>query len=134
MWRARRIFFPWESQGGWRRFLALAHLGPLLGLLVAVLFLWTLTRREREHSAERRTLVALSRVKSAVVRYVVDHDGACPERLELVQPLTGKPTLPVDGWGRQLRIVCNPSISDQDYVVMSDGPDGYPGGLDRIEY
>jgi hypothetical protein len=134
LWRAQRIFFPWESRGGWRRFLALTHVGPALALVAALLFLGTLVRREREHLAERRTLVALSEVKGAVVRYVVDHDGSCPERLELTLPHLSHTTVPVDGWGRPLRIVCNPSISDQDYIVMSDGPDGYPGGLDRIEY
>jgi general secretion pathway protein G len=135
--RAKSIFFPWESQGGWRRFLAIAHLGPAIILISIVLFVWTVAERERHALAERRTLVALSEVKRAVLRYVVDHNGQCPESLGLVVSQVGhreSGEVPRDGWGHPLRIVCSPSVSDQDYVIMSDGPDGEPGGLDRIEY
>jgi hypothetical protein len=136
--RVRSIFFPWESQGGWRRFLGLAHVGPVVVVISLGLFVAAVARRERSQLAERRTLVALSAVKRAVLRYVVEHDGQCPDRPELLQPegarAPGGTGLPMDGWGRPIRIVCNPSVSDQDYLVMSDGPDGRPGGLDRIEY
>ena len=41
--------------------------------------------------------------------------------------------LPVDAWGRPLRLVC-PGLRDpRGFDVYSDGPDGLPGGLDRIE-
>jgi general secretion pathway protein G len=135
--RTRSIFFPWESQGGWRRFLAITHIGPAAVLIGLVLFVWTVAERERHALAERRTLVGLSRVKRAVLRYVVDHGGQCPASLALVSAgkEPGAPgAVPRDGWGRPFRIVCGPSISDEDYVIMSDGPDGEPGGLDRIEY
>lgn len=129
-----RIFFPWESQGGVRRFFRLARLGPGLVALIVLGFVWVSAARERRASGERQTILALGEVKRAVVRYAVEHEGRCPESLELIAPYLGGASLSRDGWGRPIRIVCNPTVSDQDYIIMSDGPDGYPGGLDRIEY
>ncbi len=38
-----------------------------------------------------------------------------------------------DAWGRPLRLTC-PGRKDPDgYDLMSDGPDGEMGGLDRVE-
>jgi general secretion pathway protein G len=39
---------------------------------------------------------------------------------------------PRDAWERPLRIQC-PGRDRARYDLFSDGPDGLPGGLDRIE-
>lgn len=129
-----RIFFPWESQGGVRRFFRLARLGPGIFALFVLGFVWVATGREQSASGERQTALALGEVKRATVRYVLEHEGRCPESLDLLGPYLHGATAPPDGWGRPIRIVCRPTVSDQDYIIMSDGPDGLPGGLDRIEY
>jgi general secretion pathway protein G len=40
---------------------------------------------------------------------------------------------PSDAWGRPLRLICPSGRPGYEYELMSDGPDGEPGGLDRIE-
>jgi general secretion pathway protein G len=38
-----------------------------------------------------------------------------------------------DAWGRPFRLVCPSRREGVAYDLSSDGPDGEPGGLDRIE-
>jgi general secretion pathway protein G len=40
---------------------------------------------------------------------------------------------PVDAWGRPLRLTCPGRNDPTRYDLMSDGPDGELGGLDRVE-
>lgn len=130
----RRIFFPWEGRGGLRRFLALGRFGPVLAILGFALFVNWIVERERNAAGERLTRVALNFVRPGVDRYLLESEGECPESLEAVRRFLPREELPVDGWGRPLRLVC-PSVREGvSYVLMSDGPDGVPGGLDRIEY
>ena len=39
----------------------------------------------------------------------------------------------VDAWGRPLRLLCPGFANPRGYDLMSDGPDGVLGGLDRVE-
>lgn len=130
----RRIFFPWEGRGGMRRFLAMGRFWPVLLLgIIASLVSWVASR-ERLAAGERQTVASLNQVRPAVERYLLEHDGACPSQLSEVLPFLKLPELPNDAWGRPLRLVC-PSVRPSiDYVLMSDGPDGKAGGLDRIEH
>jgi hypothetical protein len=130
----RHIFFPWEGRGGLRRFFARGRFGPILVVFFFVSFVSLVVARERQASGERRTLVALNVVRPAVERYLLDHDGACPASLTEVLPYLRAPDLPNDAWGQPLRLVCPSGRAGVDYVLMSDGPDGKAGGLDRIEY
>ena len=117
-----------------RRFLARGRFGPILVLVCFVSFVTLTVARERQASGERRTRVALNVVRPAVERYLLDHEGGCPPSLTDVLPYLHKPALPDDAWGQPLRLVCPSGRPGIDYVLMSDGPDGEPGGLDRIEY
>lgn len=130
----RHIFFPWEGRGGLRRFLARGRFGPILVLFAFVSFVTLVVARERQASGERRTRVALNVVRPAVDRYLLDQDGACPGSLADVLVYLRVPELPRDAWGQPLRLVCPSGRAGIDYVLMSDGPDGEAGGLDRIEY
>ena len=130
----RRIFFPWEARGGVRPFLVLGRVGPVLALLTVVSFIGWIGARERHAAGVRRTRVALSSMRPAVERYLLESDGACPPNLDELLPLTQLSEVPRDGWGHRLRLVCPSVREDIDYLLMSDGPDGLPGGLDRIEY
>ena len=40
---------------------------------------------------------------------------------------------PRDAWGRPLRVTCPGRKDTRGFDVSSDGPDGEPGGLDRVE-
>jgi hypothetical protein len=130
----RRIFFPWEGRGGLRRYLAVGRFRPVILLGLVVTFLGWVVSRERLASGVRETQVALSLVGPAVERYLLEHEGACPTSLGEVLPFLRKTELPADAWGRSLRLVCPSVRPGADYVLMSDGPDGKAGGLDRIEY
>jgi general secretion pathway protein G len=90
--------------------------------------------RERQATGERRTLAALAQVRPLVERYLLENDGKCPLLLKDVLAKTKISELPQDGWGQPLRLVCPSERAEVDYILMSDGPDGLPGGLDRIEF
>lgn len=130
----RRIFFPWEGRGGLRRFISVGRVGPFVFLSVLVAFVVWVGVRERHAAGERETWVGLESLRNAVARYIVEQEGSCPPSLEAVTDFLPRPELPRDGWGRPFRLVCPSDRPGYDYVVMSDGPDGEPGGLDRIEY
>lgn len=129
----RRIFFPWEGRGGLRRYLAMGRFGPVLVIALVATFLGWVVSRERRAAGERQTRVALSVVRPAVERYLVEHEGACPARIEEVAQYLEPPEIPKDAWGQPLRLVCPSVRPGVPYVLMSDGPDGIAGGLDRIE-
>jgi len=100
---------------------------------LAVAFLLLVGMRERRASGVRQTRAALARTRQAVDAYLADHDGGCPADFgELTRYGTGE-KLPRDAWGKPLRLVCPARREGTDYELMSDGPDGEPGGLDRIE-
>ena len=40
---------------------------------------------------------------------------------------------PADAWGKPLRLICPAQQLGKSYVLESGGPDGEPGGLDRIQ-
>ena len=129
-----RIFFPWENRGGLRRVFAQGRFVTLVSALFILTFMSAVFAHERRNAGERQTLLALSRLAPAVERYLLENDEGCPSSLRAVVPYLSIPKLPRDAWGRPLRLVC-PSVREgAKYVLMSDGPDGHPGGLDRIEY
>ena len=73
----------------------------------------------------------------AVDAYRADHAGQCPRDLsQLTAPedhAAYLASVPVDAWGRQLRFACPSRDENRPYDLLSDGPDGEPYGLDRIE-
>lgn len=124
----RRIFFPWESRGGFRRWLGLGRARPFVVALVLIGFVVLVGVRERRWSGIRQTRATLLDVRRGIDAWMADHDGGCPPGLRAVAERT-----PTDAWGRPLRFVCPAHREGAEYELMSDGPDGEPGGLDRIE-
>ena len=129
----KRIFFPWEGTGGIRRWLGLTRAGPFLVALGLIAFVWIVGARERHQAGVRTTRVRLLDVRRAVDRYMAEHEGQCPQNLRQVVDYGAFDTTPTDAWGRPLRLICPSGRPGYDYELMSDGPDGKPGGLDRIE-
>jgi general secretion pathway protein G len=88
--------------------------------------------RERA-SAVRATRGTLTTTGRALDAYRADHAGACPRKLGDLAALGYLREEPLDAWGRQLRLVCPGRKDPLGFDLSSDGPDGLPGGLDRVE-
>lgn len=131
--RDQRIFFPWERRGGLVRRLGLGRFRLLGGGAAVVALLLVIGVRERERAGIRQTRANLLGARSAVERYLADHEGGCPESLGDLQRLGYTRGMPSDAWGRPLRLVCPGAREGSPFELMSDGPDGRPGGLDRVE-
>ena len=128
-----RILFPWEGKGGLRRWLGLGKIRPFLWVFFVLGFVWIVGARERRAAGVRTTRVGLQHVRQAIDVYMAENKGECPTQLSLVAPYIAGGRIPRDAWGRPLRLICPSQRPGYDYELMSDGPDGKPGGLDRIE-
>lgn len=127
------IFFPWEGRGGLRRRLRVGRLRRLLIVSTLLGLLITIAVRERRRAGVRQTRATLVGTRQAVDAYLADHQGGCPKSLEELAKFAHLNRVPQDAWGRPLRLVCPGRREGSRYELMSDGPDGMPGGLDRIE-
>jgi len=127
------IFFPWERRRGLARLLGIGRVRPVAILLSSVLFIFLVGSRERRLSGVRETRATLLSLRRAVDAYMAENDGACPPNLDKVLTFASAKKIPADAWGNPLRLVCPARRQDERYELMSDGPDGKPGGLDRIE-
>jgi general secretion pathway protein G len=131
--RIPRLLFPWEGRGGLSRFVRLGPLRPVLLVVAVVSFVTWVGARERRAAGMRQTRATLLEARRSVEAYLADHDGGCPPTLEAVATEAHLEAAPRDAWGRPLRLVCPGRFDGTSYELMSDGPDGEPGGLDRIE-
>jgi general secretion pathway protein G len=131
--REPRIFFPWEGKGGLVRRLGLARVRPVLFVLLVMGVVVWIGVRERDRSGVRQTRATLLDARRAMDAYMAEHDGGCPPDLGAIVRFSAKEEPPKDAWGRPLRLVCPGKREGSDYQLMSDGPDGKPGGLDRID-
>lgn len=132
--RDRRILFPWEGRGGLRRFIELGRIRPIaLGLGIAGLLVLIGVHEHRE-AGIRRTRATLLSVRPAIEAYMADHEGGCPPALSaLTEQYARFKEPPSDAWGKELRLICPADKLGKSYVLESGGPDGEPGGLDRIQ-
>jgi general secretion pathway protein G len=130
---SRGIELPWERRGGIVRRLRLTRARPFVAVLLVIGLAVLLGTRERQRTGERSTRAALLIVRRAVDAYRADHDGKCPKQLEELESSSLLSELPSDAWGRPLRLLCPSRREGVAYDLSSDGPDGEPGGLDRIE-
>jgi general secretion pathway protein G len=98
-----------------------------------IAFIILLRHREEHSAAVRATRATITTAERAVAMYRADHAGDCPKAFADV--VTGGYTrhLPLDAWGRPLRLACPGRKDPAGFDVSSDGPDGLPGGLDRVE-
>ena len=129
----RRIRFPWERRGGLRRLLMLGRVGPVLLVSAVVGTIGVLGVRERHSAGVRQTRATLIGVRRAIDAYRADNDGGCPSGLDKLSPYGNFKEAPTDAWGHALRFTCPGHHEGEAYQLSSDGPDGEPGGLDRVE-
>jgi general secretion pathway protein G len=130
---SRRVFFPWERKRGYLGFVGRARARLIIGALAALTVVVVLHRREAYLASVRATRASIDLVDRSVYAYRADHSGACPRDLaDLVSGGYAR-DVPQDAWGRPLRLTCPGHRDARGFEVSSDGPDGEPGGLDRIE-
>jgi hypothetical protein len=127
------IFFPWEGRRGLYGIFRAGLVRPVLILVALVGFLLWIAAREREKSGIRETRATLLGVRRVLDAYMAENDGNCPKSLEEALDFGAYKTPPRDAWGHALRLVCQGRRQGERYELLSDGPDGRPGGLDRIE-
>ena len=136
--RERTLFFPWERRGLARAFTMPGRRATAwMVVAAAVALLAWFVDRDRAARSLRVTRAAIDHARGAIDLYRADHAGRCPRDLdELVAP-GDKPayltTTPIDAWKRPLRFACPSRDPNRAYDLASDGPDGEPSGLDRIE-
>lgn len=129
----KRIVFPWEGRGAsLRRFIGFGRVKPFLLVFAVVAVLLAIGASEQRRAGVRQTRATLLGVRKSVDAYLADHDGGCPPTLAAIGEY-GPAGVPRDAWGRPLRLVCPGRFEGASFELMSDGPDGEPGGLDRIE-
>jgi general secretion pathway protein G len=131
--RDQTIFFPWERGGGFWRKSGISRARPFAAGLAMVLLLLFLGARERRKTGERATQATLGVVHVAVDAYRAEHERRCPPSLDALKREGYLAIEPVDAWGHVLRLTCPGRKDPEGYDLMSDGPDGEMGGLDRVE-
>lgn len=129
----RKVFFPWERRRGLFGVLGRARVRLVAAVVVVVVLIVWIRGREEHLAGVRATRASLTSAHQAVASYRADHAGACPK--ELGELVTGgyARDVPVDAWGRPLRLTCPGRRDPRGFELSSDGPDGIPGGLDRVE-
>jgi general secretion pathway protein G len=131
--REQTIWFPWERRGGLLRRTGLGRARPFAAALGMALFVLLLGARERRKTGIRATRATLAVVHGAVDAYRADHERKCPASLASLKVDSYLGTDALDAWGRPLRLTCPGRKDPEGYDLMSDGPDGEMGGLDRVE-
>jgi general secretion pathway protein G len=127
------VYFSWEGRRGWFGGALRARARVLFFVVLGVVVFGVLRHREENAAAVRSTRASITDAIRAVASYRADHAGTCPA--ELADLVTGgyMRDPPADAWGRPLRVACPGRHDHAGFDVSSDGPDGLPGGLDRVE-
>jgi general secretion pathway protein G len=127
------VYFPWERGIGALRGRGIARVRPFLVASSMAAVLLALGARERELAGIRSTRATLLSVRTALDEYRADHDGRCPPSLGALATEGYSRAQAVDAWQRPLRLTCPGRRDPGGYELISEGPDGEMGGLDRVE-
>ena len=130
--REPKVFFPWERKRGLLGALGRARMRQLLCVVAVIVAILMLRRSEERAAAVRATRATITTAERAIASFRADHGGSCPKALsELVTPGYSR-EVPLDAWGRPLRLLCPGRKDPRGFDVSSDGPDGL-GGLERVQ-
>ena len=127
------VFFPWEKRRGVRVLLGRGRVRQALVMLCVVLAFMVLRARERRAAEVRATRATITTTIRAIAAWRSDHDRSCPGSLADLVSEGYVHRVPRDAWGHALRVACPGRRDPKGFDVSSDGPDGEPGGLDRVE-
>lgn len=129
----RTVFFPWEKrQGVWSLLGRTRARQVLLGVALVIVFV-ILRGRERYAADVRATRATITTTMNAVAAWRADHERGCPGTLADLVSGGYLHHVPRDAWGHPLRVLCPGRKDPRGFDVASDGPDGEPGGMDRVE-
>jgi general secretion pathway protein G len=128
-----KVFFPWERRRGLGSVLRRGASRRAIGALAALGAFMLLRGVEVRASEVRATRAAITTLTDAVAAFRADHDRACPGSPAELVAQGYLHELPRDAWGRPPRITCPGRRDPRGFDVASDGADGQPGGLDRVE-
>lgn len=128
-----RVFFPWEKRRGVRSLFGRARARQALLFAGGVAAFFVLRQRERRVADVRATRAEITTTIGAVASWRADHDRSCPASLADLVSGGYLHEVPRDAWGRPLRVTCPGRRHPRGFDVSSDGPDGEPMGLDRVE-
>ena len=131
--RQATVFFPWERRRGLRSVFRGGRARKVLFLALGVALLTILWHRENRASEIRATRATITGAYTAVANWRADHDRACPPSLAELVVGGYLAELPRDAWGKVLRVTCPGRKDTRGFDLSSDGPDGEPAGLDRVE-
>lgn len=129
----RAIVLPWERRGDLFARLGLSRARPLLLILAIVILFVILGVRERHNAGVRATRASLLTLRPMIDLYRADHGGKCPSDLSELERRGYANRVPTDAWGHSFVLTCPGRFDPLGYELWSPGPDGEPGGLDRIE-
>jgi general secretion pathway protein G len=127
------VFFPWERRKGVFGILGRARVRLVLGAVAVIGFILFIRGREEHAAGVRATRATITSTYEVVAAYRGDHAGSCPKELNELVSGGYVREVPVDAWGRPLRLICPGRRDSHGFEISSDGPDGDPGGLDRVE-
>jgi general secretion pathway protein G len=128
-----RVFFPWERRRGLRSLFGRGRVRQVLAVAAGVTVFVLLLRRERREADVRATRAEIGNLTNAMAAWRADHDRTCPASMADLVSGGYLHEAPRDAWGRPLRVACPGRRDRLGFDVTSDGPDGLPGGLDRVE-
>ncbi len=131
--RASKVFFPWERRRGVFGILGRARVRLVVAGVVGLFAFVLIRSREERAAGVRATRATITTAHAAISAFRADHGSACPK--ELGDLVTGgyAAEIPIDAWGRPLRMTCPGRRDPRGFDLASDGPDGEPFGLDRVE-
>ena len=128
-----RVFFAWEERRGVRSLFGRGRTQQVLLIVATLVVFLVIQGRERHAGDVRLTRAAITSAMNAIAAWRADHDRACPSTLADLVSGGYLHQIPTDAWGRPLRLTCPGRTDPRGFDVTSDGPDGLPGGLDRVQ-
>ncbi len=131
--RVSKVFFPWERRRGLFGALGRARVRLVIAVVLGLVLVISIRSREERAAGIRATRATITQSQLAVSAYRADHASACPKELNDLVVGGYAREVPIDAWGRPLRLACPGRRDPKGFDLVSDGPDGVPYGLDRVE-